>query len=67
MIAGAELLKSTMEYIVNTEEQAKALIEAEKKAGEYVVGSYQSTKKQKKQKGEIIEEWYAVKVVRIYQ
>ena len=67
MIAGAELLKSTMEYIVDTEEQAKALIEADKKAGEYVVGSYQSTKKQKKQKGEIIEEWYAVKVVRIYQ
>ena len=67
MIAGAEILKSTMEYIVDTEEQAKALIEAEKKAGEYVVGSYQSTKKQKKQKGEIIEEWYAVKVVRIYQ
>ncbi len=67
MIMGAELLKSTMEYIVDTEEQAKALIEEEKKSKEYIVGSYQSTKKQKKQKGEIVEEWYAVKVVRIYQ
>jgi hypothetical protein len=56
-----------MEYIVDTEEQAKALIEEEKKSKEYIVGSYQSTKKQKKQKGEIVEEWYAVKVVRIYQ
>ena len=35
MIIGAELLKSTMEYIVDTEEQAKALIEEEKKSKEW--------------------------------
>lgn len=62
-----ELIKQTDEIIVNTEEEAKALIESfKKKAPEdgYEIISYTSTLKEKKSKGEVIDSWVIVKIVK---
>lgn len=62
-----ELMKQTDEIMVNTEEEAKALIEDFKdKAdkGGYEIVSYTSTLKEKKSKGEVIDSYYIVKIVK---
>lgn len=62
-----ELMKQTDEIRVDTEEQAKALIEnfkeKAKKEG-FEITNYSSTLKEKKSKGEIIDSFYIVKVVK---
>lgn len=58
------LLKRTEEFMVNTEEEAKSLIEmAKSKQLEdgYELTSYSSTKKSKKD-----EDWVIVKLVKVY-
>ena len=62
-----ELMKQTDEIRVGTEEEAKALIEKFKdKAAEegFEITSYTSTLKEKKSKGEVIESYYIVKIVK---
>ena len=62
-----ELCKKTEEWRVNDEIEAKALIEDAKKneavAG-YELKSYKMVKKDKKSKGEIIDEWVIVTLVK---
>lgn len=61
-----EIQKRTDEIRVNTEEEAKALIEKfkEKSINEgYEITSYTSTLKEKKSKGEVIDSYYLVKIV----
>lgn len=62
-----ELCKRTEEWRVNDEEEAKALIE-QAKANENVEGyelkSYKMVKKDKKSKGEVIDEWVIVTLVK---
>ena len=61
-----EIQKRTDEIRVNTEEEAKALIEKfkEKSINEgYEITSYTSTLKEKKSKGEVINSYYLVKIV----
>ena len=62
-----ELLKRTEEFKVNDEEEAKALIE-QAKANENIEGyelkSYKMVKKDKKSKGEVIDEWVIVTLVK---
>lgn len=61
-----EIQKRTDEIRVNTEEEAKALIESfkEKSKNEgYEITSYTSTLKEKKSKGEVIDSYYIVKIV----
>jgi len=62
-----ELCKRTEEWRVNDETEAKALIE-QAKADENVEGyelkSYKMVKKDKKSKGEIIDEWVIVTLVK---
>ncbi len=54
-------LISTVEtYRVDTEEEAVAAIEAAKNENYYVLGKYSSEYKEKKSKGEVIEEYYKV-------
>lgn len=61
------LLSNTEVYRVDTEEEAKFLIEETKrKADNYIVSSYSSVKKEKKKKGEVIAEGYQVKIVKKY-
>lgn len=63
------LLSTTDVYRVDSEEEAKALIEEikeEANENDYIVDSYSSTRKEKKKKGEVIAEGYQVKITRKY-
>ena len=61
------LMKQTDEIMVETEEQAKALIESfkekSKKEG-FEITNYSSTLKEKKSKGEVINSFWIVKIVK---
>ena len=62
-----ELMKQTDEIRVETEEEAKALIEMfkTKAASEgYEIASYSATKKEKKAKGEVIDSFVIVKIIK---
>ena len=62
-----EIAKMTEEWIVDNEEQAKALIEqckAQESDGGYELTSYKMVKKDKKSKGEIIDSWVVVTLVK---
>ena len=60
-----EYLVSTTEvYRVDDEASAASLIEKAKHDSMYVLAKYSSVKKEKKQKGEIIDEWYQVSLTK---
>lgn len=62
-------MKETLEYRCNTEELAERLIQKCKDNAAndgYEFASYSSTLKQKKSKGEIIDEYYIVKLIKKY-
>ena len=60
-----EYLVSTTEvYRVNHEASATSLIEKAKHDSMYELAKYSSVKKEKKQKGEIIDEWYQVSLTK---
>lgn len=58
------LIKRTDVFRVDTETEAKAFIENEKKNSEYEVTKYSSELKQAKAKGEIVDEWFRVTIVK---
>lgn len=61
------LIKQTDEITVATEEEAKALIESFKEKARtegFEIASYSSTVKEKKSKGEVIDQWVLVKIVK---
>ena len=63
------LLKVTAEYRVESEEEAKQMNEDFKREAReqgYVLNSFAYTRKEKKSKGDIIDEGYLVKVVKVY-
>ena len=62
-----EIMKQTDEIKVDTEEQAEALVESfkEKASQEgYEITNYSINLKEKKSKGEIVDSWYIVKIVK---
>ena len=60
-----EYLVSTTEvYRVDDEASATSLIEKAKHDSMYELAKYSSVKKGKKQKGEIIDEWYQVSLTK---
>ena len=60
-----EYLVSTTEvYRVDDEASATSLIEKAKHDSMYELAKYSSVKKEKKQKGEIIDEWYQVSLIK---
>lgn len=64
-----ELLKRTEEYRVNNEAEAKALIEKAKQdeaVEGYELKSYKMVKKEKKSKGEILDSWIIVTLVKVW-
>jgi hypothetical protein len=64
-----ELCKRTEEWRVNDEVEAKALIEkakADENVEGYELKSYKMVKKDKKSKGEIIDEWVIVTLVKAW-
>lgn len=58
------LINATEVYRVDTEKEAAELINNAKQDREYDLTKYSSTKKERKQKGEIIDEWYQVTLVK---
>lgn len=60
-----EYLVSTTEvYRVDDEASVTSLIEKAKHDSMYELAKYSSVKKEKKQKGEIIDEWYQVSLTK---
>ena len=63
------LIKQTDEYVVDTEDQAIALIEKFRQAAKdegYIVGANGYTLKEKKAKGEVIAVQYVVKITKVF-
>jgi hypothetical protein len=63
------LLKVTEEYRAESEQEVKEMNErfkAEAKSEGYVLNAFSYTKKEKKAKGEIVDEGYLVKVAKVY-
>lgn len=54
------LIKATEQYRVDSETEAKALIEEAKKDRNYTLSKYSSEYKERKAKGEVIDSWYRV-------
>ena len=58
------LVSTTEVFRVDTDEEAKGLIEEAKRSSMFELGKYSSEFKTKKQKGEIVDEWYKVTLVK---
>ncbi len=57
---GKYLISTVETYRVDTEHEAVAAIEEAKKSNRYILGKYSSEYKEKKSKGEVIDEYYKV-------
>jgi hypothetical protein len=60
------LLKTTEEHRADSEVEAAELINAAKSDGRYVLSKYSSVKKERKAKGEIIDEYFIVTLVKVF-
>lgn len=63
------LLKVTEEYRAESEQEVKDMNEqfkAEAKTKGYILNAFSYNKKEKKSKGEIIDDGYLVKVIKVY-
>ena len=58
------LVSATEVYRIDNEESAAALIDEAKAETKYILAKYSSVKKEKKAKGEIVDEWYQVTLVK---
>ena len=58
------LISTTEVYRVETEADAAALIEEAKQNGSYELGKYISEHKEKKSKGEIVDEYFKVSLTK---
>lgn len=56
------LIETTEVYRVDTEDECKNLIEEAKRKS--LVTKYSTVKKEKKQKGEVVEEWFKVSITK---
>lgn len=53
-------------YRADTEAEAAAIINEAKEDNRYVLSKYASTKRETKQKGEVIDEWMRVSLTKIF-
>lgn len=60
------LLKTTEEYRVSTEDEATQLIDEAKKESGYILQKYGSQYKERKQKGEVIDSYFKVTLVKMF-
>ena len=65
-MASKYLIETTETYRVNTEGAAAELINDAKKSNQYVLKKYSSVKKEKKAKGEVVDEWFKVTLVKSF-
>lgn len=63
----SKYLISTIEtYRIDTEAEATAAIEEAKKDGSYILGKYTSEHKERKSKGEVIDEYWKLSLTKIF-
>ena len=60
------LIQTVETYRVDSEAEAKNLIEEAKKEGIYQLKKYNSEYKERKQKGEVVDAWYKVTIVKVF-
>ena len=60
------LVSTTETYRVDTESEATRAIEEAKQDGSYVLGKYTSEHKERKSKGEVIDEYELVKATLVF-
>lgn len=60
------LIKTTEEHRADSEAEATNLIEAAKKDARYVLAKYSSVHKEHKVKGEIVDDFYIVTLVKVF-
>lgn len=58
------LVRTTEIYRVDTENEAKSFIEEQKRKGNYEVTKYSTERREKKTKGEVVDAWYRVTLVK---
>lgn len=63
----SKYLVSTVEtYRVDTEAEATAAIEAAKKDNAYILGKYTSEHKERKSKGEVVDEYWKLSLTKLF-
>ena len=60
------LISTTETYRVDTENEATKAIEEAKQDGSYVLGKYTSEHKERKSKGEVIDEYWKLTLTKIF-
>lgn len=60
------LCEVTEKYRIDSENEAKAFIEEQKKENRYALKKYSSELKERKSKGEIIDEYFQVTLVKSF-
>lgn len=60
------LIKTTEEYRADSSAEATELINEAKADGRYTLSKYSSVKKEKKSKGEIVDEYFMVTLVKVF-
>ena len=60
------LCEVTEKYRIDTENEAKTFIEEQKKDNKYNLKKYASELKERKVKGEIVDSWYQVTLVKVF-
>lgn len=60
------LIKTTEEHRADNEAEAAELINNAKADGRYILSKYSSVKKERKQKGEVVDEYYIVTLVKVF-
>ena len=60
------LCEVTEKYRVDSESEAKAFIEEQKQNNAYSMKKYSSELKERKQKGEVVDQWYQVTLVKTF-
>lgn len=60
------LIKTTEEHRADNESEAAELINNAKADGRYILSKYSSVKKERKQKGEVVDEYYIVTLVKVF-
>ena len=60
------LTKVVETYRISSEKEVEAFLAELKKDRRFTVAKYSSTKKEKKQKGEVIDEWIHFEVTKVF-
>ena len=60
------LISTTETYRVDTESEATRAIEEAKQDGSYVLGKYTSEHKERKSKGEVIDEYWKLTLTKLF-